>query len=115
MQPVDPDVPDLFGQVRVEPELAAAGLEPEHRLDEQERSTGRPRLRAARGRIRNGEAAEPALEPGEGLRQSEARERGCLELSPCDPIRLLAEPVAREPEGDQRVVMRPDRADVVAD
>ena len=48
-------------------------------------------------------------------RESEARVRSGLDLGERDPVRLLAEPIARQPEGDDRVVVRPDRPGVVAD
>src|SRR5262249_25971500 len=51
----------------------------------------------------------------ERLRQAEAAVRGRLELSEGDPVRLLAEAVAREPEHGDGVVVGPDGAGVVPD
>src|SRR5437879_7634656 len=73
----DPEVverhpPDPFRQVRVEElELAAAGvrIQAEHRLEEEERRAGRPGLRRAGDRIRDGQQGLVAVEPAEELRQ----------------------------------------------
>ena len=97
------------------PKLAVAGLETEHRLYEDERRRSGPRLGAAGRGVRDGKAADPALEARERLRKPVAREGGRLQLRQGDPVRLVAEACPRESECDDCVVVRPDRADVVAD
>jgi hypothetical protein len=112
---VDEDPTDLLGDRRIDDETPILGLEPEHRPDEHERGARRPGLRAARGGVRDGEPAELAIEPRERLGKAELAERGGLELGKHDPVRLVAEAVAREAERREGVVVRPDRADVVSD
>src|SRR4030095_14949512 len=47
---------ELLRQNRIEDQLAVAGLQPEHRPQQQQRRRGRPGLRTAGRRIRNGKA-----------------------------------------------------------
>src|SRR3954447_3324912 len=115
MQAANADAADLLGDARVEAQLAVAGLEAEHRLYEDERGCSGPCLRAAGRRVRNGKWADPAFEARERLRKPVAREGGRLQLRQRDPVRVVAKACARESQGDDCVVVRPDRADVVAD
>ncbi len=109
------DPADRVGHSRVERHLSVAGLEAEHRPDEEERRAGRPGLRAAGRRVGDGEAAERPRVARERLRQPVRRERRRVEHRQRDPVRLVAEAVAGQAVGDDRVVVRPDRAAVVAD
>src|SRR5262245_1684721 len=115
VQAIDRDAADLLRDARVELNLAVAGIEPEHRLDEHERRSGGPRLRAAGGWIRHGKAAHRPVEPGKRLGQPKTAERRGLELAENDPVCLVAKAVTGEPERDQRVVVGPDGAGVIAD
>ena len=56
-----------------------------------------------------------SLVAGEGLRQPPVEEAGGVEHTGRDHRRLLLEAVPPQPPGDERVVERPDRADVVSD
>ena len=61
-----------------------------------------------------GNGVSSARQPGEDLRQLVVEERDAASsIAPDDPVRLLPAPVAREPRGDQGVVVGPDGAVVV--
>ena len=62
-----------------------------------------------------GECADHPVEARERLRETEARVRSGFDLGEGDPVGLVAESVTREPKSDDRVVVRPDGAGVVAD
>ena len=91
----------------------AVGLEPEHDPQQEHRRGGRPRLRPARGRVGHRERRRRAGQAGEYLGQRVAELARCIEQRPRDPSGLTVPAVAREAPGDQRVVVRPDRAVVV--
>src|SRR3954468_9202838 len=48
----DPDAADLVGDDRIQDDLAVPNVEAEHGAKQEQRGPGRPRLRAARRRIR---------------------------------------------------------------
>jgi hypothetical protein len=97
VQAADGDAADLRGHGRVEPQLAVTGLEAEHRLDEDERRSGRPGLGAAGSRVRHREAADRALEARERLGEAVAGERGRLQLREGDPVGRIAEACRASP------------------
>src|SRR5262245_4995019 len=109
------EVPDPGSERRVDDEVVADRLEPEHRPQQQERRAGRPRLRATRRRVLHGVFRQLALVAPERLRQAPLEELGRIQDPGSDHRRLVLEPVAPQPPGDERVVERPDGADVVAD
>src|SRR5439155_24108991 len=93
------------------------GLEAEDRAEAEEHHAGGPGLRDARDEVIGGprREAEIAREAAEELRQLRVREPPAgLHERAHDLGRLLAEPVAGEAVRDERVVVRPDRAVVVA-
>ena len=96
--------------------LSASGLRPEARLEQVRDRARRPRLRLAGDGIGHRLVELRAREAGEQLRQPVVVEpRRRLEQPLEDRREVLVEPVAAQPEGDQRAVVRPDRAGVVAD
>ena len=96
---------------------SCSGRSPSIGRHEQERRAARPRLRAAGGRVLDREArrarAGSRRTPRAGGRGSTSA-ASSMRASRCRAA-SVAVPVAREPGRDQRVVVRPDRADVVAD
>src|SRR5262245_45972034 len=105
------------GQVRVaQPDLVRGRieLEPERRLDQRERGGARPRLRRAGDRIVRGPAPAAALEAAEQFRQAPHLHVGRrIEQALEHALDRAIEAAAREPERNQRIVVRPDRAVVV--
>ena len=81
----------------------------------QERRAGRPGLRAARGRVLDRVLRHRPRVAAERLGQAAVEELGGVEDAGGDLRRLLLEAVAAQAPGDERVVERPDGADVVAD
>ena len=75
----------------------------------------RPGLRAARGRVLHRVLRHRPLVASERLRQPPVEDLGGIEDARRDLRGLLLEAVAPQAPGDERVVERPDRADVVAD
>jgi hypothetical protein len=106
---------DRAGKRRVDHQVLALRLEPEHRPQEQQRRPGRPGLRAAGGRVLHRVHRLGALVAAESLGQATVEELGGIEDSCRDHRGLVLESVPAQPPGDKRVVERPDRADVVAD
>src|SRR5262245_11483015 len=101
--------------MRIRLERVTLRLEAEEGADEQKGRTRGPGLRAAGGRVLD---REPRLLPrvaGERLREAAVEIRGRLEQLRRDPGGLLAVSVPGQTGGDQRVVVRPDRAEVVPD
>src|SRR4051794_1051764 len=96
LQAANLDPSDLVGNVRRERHGAVACLEPEHRANEEQWCAGGPRLRAARGGIRDREPCGVAVVPGERLGQAVVGERRGIEQRERDPVRFVAEPVLRE-------------------
>ena len=79
-------------------------------------AAGRPGLRVAGDRVADGNAERRAAEPGEALGQPvEVEVAGGLDEAHEQPLRLRVLAVASEALGDQAVVVRPDRPEVVAD
>src|SRR5919201_1688666 len=101
--------------MRVAPQLVAIGLEPEQDAQEEKRRARRPRLRARRRRVLHREARPRAPIAREHLRQAEAEVRRRFERRARHARGLIAEAVARKPVCDERVVVWPDGAVVVAD
>src|SRR3954453_10435149 len=95
--------------------MLALWVEPEHRPQEEQRCSGRPRLRAAGGRVLDGILRRGALVAAERLGQTPVEELGRVEDPGCDLGGFLLEPVTAEAPGAERVVERPDGADVVPD
>ena len=93
----------------------APGSSPKQRAQQQQRRARRPGLRARRRRERDRDGRHATREAGEDLRQTvlEVRCRG--EDRGGDRARRVVVAVAREAGGDQRVLVRPDRAGVVAE
>src|ERR1051325_10896183 len=104
-------------QARVaQADLARAGVElqPERRLDQRERRRARPGLRRAGDRIERRAAAAPAREAAEELGQAAQIHVGRrVEQALEHLLDGALEAVAGEPERDQRIVVRPDRAVVI--
>lgn len=105
----------LFRHGRIEVDLAVAYLRTEHRPDEHKWGPSGPRLRTARCWIRHRKPAEGSLEAGERLGQPEIGKRCGLDLRESDPVCFVAKSVSHESSHDDRVVVRPDRAAVIAD
>ena len=106
---------DAARQRGIDGEVAPDRLEPEHRAQEQQRRARRPRLRAARGRVLHRVLRLLPRVAAERLGQAAVEELGRVEDARRDLRRLVLEAVAPEAPGDERVVERPDGADVVAD
>ena len=100
---------------RIQRQLAVDGVQPEHRPQEHQRRRRGPGLRAARGRVRHGEARHRPVVAGERLGQPVPECAAASIMRHRDPVGLLAVAVPGQAERDDRVVVRPDRADVVAD
>src|SRR5215212_11276361 len=100
---------DPLRKRRVDDEVVAERLEAEHRAQEEERRSRRPRLRAARGRVLDGVLRVRTRVPAERLRQAAVEELGRVEDARGNTRRLLLEPVAAEAPGNEGVVERPDR------
>jgi hypothetical protein len=106
---------DADGQGGVDDEVLVDGLQTEHGAEQQQRSAGGPGLRAARGGIRDGVLGDGAVVAAEGLGQAAVEELGGVEDAGGDAGGFVLVAVAAQPPGDERVVERPDGADVVAD
>ena len=92
------------------------GSQPEHRLEEQERRTGRPRLRRAGDRVGHRRVRVGPVEAAEQLRQAVVLESlGRFHHLADEPVRRVVEAVPLEAGRDERRVVRPDRAGVIAD
>ena len=102
-------------QRRVDDEVVAGRLEPEHRAQEQQRRARRPGLRAAGGRVLHRVLRQLPRVAAERLRQAAVEELGGVEDAGGDARRLLLEAVAAQAPGDEGAVEGPHRADVVAD
>src|SRR4051812_50217645 len=76
---------DRRGESGVDDEMLALWLEPEHRPQEEQRGSGRPRLRAAGGRVLDRILRSRALVAAERLGQAPVEELGRIE----DPRRNL--------------------------
>ena len=115
---LEPDPLQPVGQQRtLDPQCPAGcvGRDPEHRLQQQERRRRGPRLRDARDRVGDHRRALGAVEAAVELRQAEvARARGDVEQRVGDPPDGAVVAVALQARGDDRVVVRPHRAVVVA-
>ena len=109
------EVADRVRQCRVDDEVVADRLEPEHRPEQEQRRPGRPGLRAAGGRVLDRVLRQRPVVAAERLRQPPVEQRGGVEDVRRDAGRLLLVPVAPQPPGDERVVERPDRPEVIAD
>src|SRR4249920_3654225 len=109
------EVADGHRQSGVDDEVVADRLETEHRPQEQERRPRRPGLRTACGGVLHRVLRKLPRIAAESLRQAAVEELGGVEDAGGDLRGLVLEAVAPEPPGDERVVERPDRADVVAD
>src|SRR5215217_633904 len=100
---------------RVDDEVVAERLEPEHSAQEEQRRSRRPRLRAARSRVLDWVLRVGTRVPAERLRQAAVEELSRVEDARGNTRRLLLEPIAAQAPCNEGVVERPDRADVVAD
>src|SRR5262249_22596948 len=105
---------DAFGEDRRRL-LVSARLEAGEQPDQEPRRARRPGLGAARGRVVDGDERPLAGVAGERLGQPLVEELRGLQDRERDPGCLRVESVAREPGGDQRVVVRPDGSEVIAD
>src|SRR5262245_31906655 len=100
---------------RVDDEVIAHRLEPEHRPQQEKRRASRPRLRAARGWVLHRVLCLPSLVTAERLRQTAVEELSRVQDPGRDRRRFVLEAVPPQAPGDERVVERPDSPDVVAD
>ena len=90
----------------------ASGSRPRRTRSDARRARG-PRLRARRRRIGDRERGIPAGQPGEDLGQPAVEEGSRSSMLRRICRRCVALAAQGEPVGDQRVVVRPDRAAVV--
>ena len=90
-----------------------SGCRPSSACSSKHRRAGRPRLRARGRRIGDRERRLRSAHPREDLRQLVVEVLRGGEHPLDDTLRLGPARVAREPGGDDRVVVRPDRAVVV--
>src|SRR5262249_14390226 len=90
-------------------------LEAEHRAKEQEGRPGRPGLGAACRRGLDGLPRQASRVAAKRRGKAAFEELGRFEDPGCDLRSLFLEAIPAEPPGDERVVERPDGADVVAD
>src|SRR5438067_1548747 len=109
------EVADPGGDGRVDDEMVADRLEPEHGPEEQERRARGPGLRTAGGRVQHRVLRHLAWIPCERLGQPAVEESGGGEDPRGDPRRLLLEAVPAQSPRDDRVVEGPHRADVITD
>jgi hypothetical protein len=100
---------------RVDDHVLAVGVQPQQRAQHQQRRARRPRLRAARGRVLDRVAGLRARVAAERLGQPPVEQVRRLQDRAADARRLGAVAVAPQAPRDERAVVRPDRADVVAD
>ncbi len=117
LQVAQHDMVEEGGQARiVQADLVGHGIElqPERGLDQRERRGARPGLRRAGNRIERRPAAAAPPEAAEQLRQPLHLHVGRGIEQACEQaLDRALQAVAREPERDQRIVVRPDRTVVV--
>src|SRR6185437_4629164 len=117
LQAVKLDVIEERWEARVvEPYLLAFRIElqAERRLDKREGRGAGPGLRRAGDRVEGRSAVGLTTEAAEELGQSAQIHVGrCIEQTLEQGLDLALQAIPREPQGDQRIVVRPDRAVVV--
>ncbi len=96
-------------------QLAVPGLDAEEESKPEEGRRRSPRLGAGGRRIPDREGPLPARVAREHLGEPVVGEPGRLEHGLRDAVGLLPKAIPGEPGGDERVVVGPDSADVVAD
>src|SRR5690349_8826092 len=94
--------------------LRGVDLETEAGLQHREGCGGRPRLRRTRHGIEDGSLVPTALHAAVELGQaSQVHVDGRVEYGGGESRREVRVPIPREPERDQRIVVRPDRSIVI--
>ena len=94
--------------------MVASRLQAKHRSQKQERCSAGPGLWATRGWVFHRELRQFTRVASERLRQASLEGRGCLQHVHRHSCCLLAIAVAPEPQRDKRVVVWPDRPEMIA-
>lgn len=93
------DQPNALGKSRIDDEIVAARLEPEHGSQQEQRSAGRPSLRATRRRVLDRILRDGSVVASECLRQAPLEELGRIQNPGRDSGGLLLEAVAPQTPG----------------
>src|SRR5712691_2246012 len=101
------EMTDAAREHGIDDEMLPVRLEAEHRPQQQQGRSRRPRLRAARGRVLHRILRLRALVSPECLGKATVEELGCLEDAVCDLRGFLLEAVPPETPGDEGVVEGP--------
>src|SRR5256884_4533091 len=102
------------GDIRINEKVVANRLQAKYCAQQQERCPASPGLWATRGGVFHRELRQLTGIPCERLRQATLEVGGRLKHAHGDSCCLLTITVAPEPHGDKRVVVWPDRPEMIA-